>query len=37
MVTDRDIVVKCLAEGGDPNTTKVGELAEAISSAPANN
>ncbi|MDQ2697673.1 MAG: CBS domain-containing protein [Actinomycetota bacterium] len=26
MVTDRDIVVKCLAEGGDPATTKAGEL-----------
>ncbi|HET6561604.1 MAG TPA: CBS domain-containing protein [Marmoricola sp.] len=28
MVTDRDIVVKCLAEGGDPASTKVSELAE---------
>lgn len=28
MVTDRDIVVKCLAEGGDPATTKAGELGE---------
>jgi len=28
MITDRDIVVKCLAEGRDPNSTKVGELAE---------
>jgi CBS domain-containing protein len=28
MVTDRDIVVKCLAEGGDPSSTKVGDLAE---------
>jgi len=28
MITDRDIVVKCVAEGGDPTTTKVGELAE---------
>jgi CBS domain-containing protein len=28
MLTDRDIVVKCIAEGGDPATTKVSELAE---------
>jgi len=28
MLTDRDIVVKCLAEGGDPSTTRAGELAE---------
>ena len=28
MVTDRDIVVKCIAEGGDPSTTRVEELAE---------
>jgi CBS domain-containing protein len=28
MITDRDIVVKCIAEGGDPTTTRVGELAE---------
>jgi CBS domain-containing protein len=28
MLTDRDIVVKCIAEGGDPSTTKVSELAE---------
>jgi CBS domain-containing protein len=28
MLTDRDIVVKCLAAGGDPATTKVAELAE---------
>ena len=28
MLTDRDIVVKCLAQGGDPNSTKAGELAE---------
>ena len=28
MVTDRDIVVKCLAQGGDPNSMKAGELAE---------
>lgn len=27
MVTDRDIVVRCLAEGGDPSTTRTGELA----------
>src|SRR4051812_4174641 len=24
MITDRDIVVKCVAEGGDPRTVKVG-------------
>jgi CBS domain-containing protein len=28
MITDRDIVVKCIAEGGDPGTMKVEELAE---------
>ena len=28
MVTDRDIVVKCIAEGGDPNTVTAGSLAE---------
>ena len=28
MVTDRDIVVKCLAEGRDPSATKAGDLAE---------
>ena len=28
MLTDRDIVVKCIAEGGDPSSTKVSELAE---------
>lgn len=28
MVTDRDIVTKCLARGGDPRTAKAGELAE---------
>jgi CBS domain-containing protein len=28
MVTDRDIVVKCIAEGGDPTTTKAGDLAQ---------
>ena len=27
MVSDRDIVVRCIAEGGDPTTTKAGELA----------
>ncbi|MDY0911103.1 CBS domain-containing protein [Microbacterium sp. CFBP9034] len=26
MVTDRDIVVKCLAEGGDPASTTAGSL-----------
>ena len=28
MITDRDIVVKCVADGGDPKTTEVGSLAE---------
>jgi CBS domain-containing protein len=28
MLTDRDIVVKVLAAGKDPNSTKVGELGE---------
>jgi CBS domain-containing protein len=28
MLTDRDIVVKCLARGGDPRSVKAGELAE---------
>ncbi|MCH6470467.1 CBS domain-containing protein [Sinomonas terrae] len=28
VITDRDIVVKCLAEGGDPRNTKAGSLAE---------
>jgi CBS domain-containing protein len=28
MVTDRDIVIKCLAEGRDPASTRAGELAE---------
>ena len=28
MVTDRDIVVKCIADGGDPSSVKVSELAE---------
>jgi CBS domain-containing protein len=28
MVTDRDIVVKCIAEGGDPATTTAGTLCE---------
>ena len=28
MVTDRDIVVRCLAEGGDPTSMKAGDLAE---------
>jgi CBS domain-containing protein len=27
MITDRDIVVKCVADGGDPQTVKVGDLA----------
>jgi CBS domain-containing protein len=28
MLTDRDIVVKCLAQGGDPTTMRAGELGE---------
>jgi CBS domain-containing protein len=28
MLSDRDIVVKCIAEGGDPSQTLVGNLAE---------
>ena len=28
MITDRDIVVNCIATGGDPTSTKVFELAE---------
>ena len=28
MLTDRDIVIRCLAEGGDPATTTAGSLAE---------
>jgi CBS domain-containing protein len=28
MITDRDIVVKCIAEGGDPTSTRVSEYAE---------
>jgi CBS domain-containing protein len=28
MLTDRDIVVKCIAEGGDPATTTAGSLGE---------
>ena len=27
MITDRDIVVRCLAEGGDPSATRAGDLA----------
>ncbi len=27
IVTDRDIVVKCIAEGGDPSTATVGSIA----------
>ncbi len=26
-ITDRDIVVKCIADGGDPSSTKVAEFA----------
>jgi len=28
MLTDRDIVVRCLAEGGDPTSTRAGDLAQ---------
>ncbi|GAA4195005.1 CBS domain-containing protein [Microbacterium oryzae] len=28
MLTDRDIVVKCIASGGDPASTRAGQLAE---------
>ncbi|SDJ00690.1 CBS domain-containing protein [Arthrobacter subterraneus] len=28
VLTDRDIVIKCLAEGSDPRATKAGDLAE---------
>jgi CBS domain-containing protein len=28
MVTDRDIVVRCVAEGGDPSSIKVADLAD---------
>ena len=28
MLTDRDIVIKCLAAGGDPRTATAGEFAE---------
>jgi CBS domain-containing protein len=28
MITDRDIVVKVLAQGGDPSATRAGELGE---------
>ena len=28
VVSDRDIVVKCIADGGDPSSTRVSELAE---------
>ena len=28
MLTDRDIVVRCLADGGDPKSTKAGDLAQ---------
>jgi CBS domain-containing protein len=27
MITDRDIVVKCIADGGDPSKSTVGDLA----------
>ena len=28
MLTDRDIVVKCIADGGDPNTVTAGSLGD---------
>jgi len=28
MVSDRDIVVRCIAEGGDPTSTRAGEMAQ---------
>ena len=28
MLTDRDIAVKCVAEGGDPQTVRAGELGD---------
>src|SRR3954447_7969466 len=28
MVTDRDIVVRCIADGGDPSSVKVEDLAD---------
>ena len=28
MLTDRDIVVKCIADGGDPSSVRAGSLAE---------
>lgn len=28
ILTDRDIVIRCVAEGGDPRTAMVGELAQ---------
>jgi CBS domain-containing protein len=28
MLTDRDIVVKCIAEGSDPKTTRAGQYAQ---------
>ena len=30
MITDRDIVVKCVADGGDPNSTTVESFVEEI-------
>jgi CBS domain-containing protein len=28
MITDRDIVIKCFAEGGDPRTAKAGDFGQ---------
>ncbi|MFB9905412.1 CBS domain-containing protein [Allokutzneria oryzae] len=30
IITDRDIVIKCIATGGDPRTTTAGELAQGV-------
>jgi len=30
IITDRDIVTKCVALGGDPRTTTAGELAQGV-------
>ncbi|MFI5615679.1 CBS domain-containing protein [Amycolatopsis sp. NPDC051903] len=30
IITDRDIVIKCIATGGDPRTTTAGQLAQGV-------
>jgi CBS domain-containing protein len=30
IITDRDIVVKCIAEGGDPNSATVGSISDSM-------